>query len=115
MTATIELPQPRDRAELDMWVRRGCALVVAAVAAYSSYEHDLPDLAGRCRHLCALVLTTAGSIAPDWSLGLLCGLGGLAGGYLGARLQPHLPDTVLRLLLGVLAIALAALYTVQSL
>jgi hypothetical protein len=26
--------------DLDMWVRRGCALVVAAVAAYSSFEHQ---------------------------------------------------------------------------
>jgi hypothetical protein len=28
------------RADLDMWVRRGCALIVAAVAAYASYEHQ---------------------------------------------------------------------------
>jgi len=26
--------------DLEMWVRRGCALIVAAVAAYSSYEHQ---------------------------------------------------------------------------
>jgi uncharacterized protein len=36
-----------------------------------------------------LALTADGSIAPDWPLGLLCGAGGLAGGHLGARLQPR--------------------------
>jgi hypothetical protein len=28
------------RPNLDIWVRRGCALVVAAVAAYASYQHQ---------------------------------------------------------------------------
>ena len=59
-------------------------------------------------------LATAGDIAPDWGLGLLCGLGGLIGGYLGARLQPRLPETALRVLLGVLATALALLYLRQA-
>jgi uncharacterized protein len=59
-------------------------------------------------------LAEDGDIAPDWGLGLLCGLGGLIGGYLGARLQPRLPETALRLLLGVLATALAVLYLAQA-
>ncbi|MBQ1109669.1 sulfite exporter TauE/SafE family protein [Streptomyces anulatus] len=62
-----------------------------------------------------LSLTTTGDIAPYWSLGLACGLGGLCGGYLGARLQPRLPETALRLLLGVLALGVGALYAVQIL
>ncbi len=33
-----------------------------------------------------LSLTTGGDIAPDWTLGIACGAGGLLGGYLGARL-----------------------------
>ncbi|MFF5308426.1 hypothetical protein [Streptomyces massasporeus] len=48
-------------------------------------------------------------------LGLVCGLGGLIGGHLGAHPQPRLPETALRLLLGTLATALGALYAVQSL
>ncbi|MFI8320340.1 TSUP family transporter [Streptomyces sp. NPDC085529] len=55
-----------------------------------------------------LALADSGSIAPHWFLGLACGLGGLIGGYLGARLQPRLPEEALRLLLG-------ALYAVESL
>lgn len=57
-----------------------------------------------------LALTTNGDIAPQWTLGLVCGAGGLIGGFLGARLQPHIPETALRLLLGVLATALAVFY-----
>jgi hypothetical protein len=30
----------RGRAVVDVWVRRGCAVVVALVAAYASYEHQ---------------------------------------------------------------------------
>lgn len=62
-----------------------------------------------------LSLTGSGDIAPDWYLGLACGLGGLIGGYLGAHLQPRLPETGLRLLLGALAATLGVLYAVQSL
>jgi uncharacterized membrane protein YfcA len=60
-----------------------------------------------------LALFANGSIAPDWAIGIACGLGGLIGGYLGARLQP-LPDRALRLLLGCLAIGIGVLYLVQS-
>jgi hypothetical protein len=40
MTASIEPVPPRGRLDLETWVRRGCALMVAAVAAYSSFEHQ---------------------------------------------------------------------------
>lgn len=49
-----------------------------------------------------------------WPLGLACGLGGLIGGYFGARLQPHLPATFLRIFLGVVAVALALVYVAQA-
>ncbi|MFC9489251.1 sulfite exporter TauE/SafE family protein [Streptomyces hydrogenans] len=63
----------------------------------------------------ALSLTGSGDIAPDWWLGLACGLGGLVGGYLGARLQPRLPERALRMLLATLATTVGALYAVQAL
>ncbi|RZU54225.1 hypothetical protein EV385_6173 [Krasilnikovia cinnamomea] len=61
-----------------------------------------------------LALAAPGAVAPHWGVGLACGLGGLIGGYLGARLQPHLPERGLRLLLGVLATGLAVLYLFQA-
>lgn len=52
------------------------------------------------------IATSHVTSAPDWGLGLLLGVGGLAGGYVGARLQPHLPELSVRALLGVLVTAL---------
>ncbi|MFF8532092.1 sulfite exporter TauE/SafE family protein [Streptomyces sp. SAS_267] len=62
-----------------------------------------------------LSLTGSGGIAPHWLLGLACGVGGLIGGYLGARLQPRFPEKALRLLLGTLAAGVGALYAVETL
>ena len=75
---------------------------------------NLCDLDRGRRHLRALSWTATGTIAPDWRLGLVCGLGGLLGGYVGAWLQPWLPERALRLLLGLLAIGLASLYIIQA-
>ncbi|MET3961099.1 putative membrane protein YfcA [Marmoricola sp. OAE513] len=61
-----------------------------------------------------LALHTPGTIAPDWGLGIAAGVGGLAGGYVGARLQPRLPERALRALLGLLAFAVGVLYVVQA-
>lgn len=50
------------------------------------------------------------STQPDWALGLLFGLGGIAGMYLGARMQKFVPQFVLKLLLGSFMLALALHY-----
>ncbi|MFC8454795.1 TSUP family transporter [Kitasatospora sp. NPDC057223] len=92
----------------------GRGVPVATVAPAALTSTFITSIVGAGTYA-ALALTTAGDIAPDWLLGLSCGLGGLAGGNLGARLQPRLPETVLRLLLGVLATAVGTLYAVQGL
>jgi uncharacterized protein len=51
-----------------------------------------------------------GSVAPDWPTGIALGIGGLAGAYTGARIQRHLPDTVIRRVMGVLVVAIGARY-----
>jgi uncharacterized protein len=50
------------------------------------------------------------SVAPDWPTGIALGLGGLAGGYTGARIQSRMPDVLIRRLVGVLVIAIGASY-----
>ena len=50
------------------------------------------------------------SVAPDWPTGIALGLGGLAGGYTGARLQSRMPDVLIRRMVGVLVIAIGAYY-----
>jgi uncharacterized membrane protein YfcA len=52
---------------------------------------------------------------PDWALGILFGLGGAAGMYLGARTQKHVPQRVLRRGLGVMLLSMAAGYVWQFL
>jgi uncharacterized membrane protein YfcA len=42
------------------------------------------------------------SIAPDWLLGFLFGVGGFAGIYIGAVLQKYIPAWVLRSILGII-------------
>jgi hypothetical protein len=49
-----------------------------------------------------------GPVAPNWPTGIALGIGGIAGGYLGARMQSRLPDTLIRRAVGILAIAIAA-------
>jgi uncharacterized membrane protein YfcA len=62
-----------------------------------------------------LSLHTQGSVAPDWPTGLALGVGGLAGGYTGARVQSRLPDLLIRRVLGVLVVAIGARYLVSGL
>ena len=47
---------------------------------------DVPHFAHGACLFAALDLTGRGNIAPDWPVGLLRGLGGLADGYLGGML-----------------------------
>jgi uncharacterized protein len=56
-----------------------------------------------------------GSVAPNWPTGIALGVGGLAGGYTGARLQSRLPDVLIRRLVGILVIAIGARYLWSSL
>jgi len=50
---------------------------------------------------------------PNWPLGLSLGVGGLIGMYLGARLQRHVPERVLRIGLSLLTLAIAIAYLFQ--
>jgi len=90
---------------------RGIPLAQVAPAALASTF--VTSLAGAATYL-ILAAATTGDIAPHWTLGLLCGLGGLIGGYLGAHLQPRLPERGLRFLLGALASGLAVLYITDA-
>jgi uncharacterized protein len=62
-----------------------------------------------------LSLHQHGQVAPSWPTGIALGVGGLAGGYLGARVQSRLPDVLIRRLVGVLVVAIGARYLVLGL
>jgi hypothetical protein len=91
----------------------GSGMSVAVVAPAALVSTFATSIVGALTYA-VLAINASGSIAPNWSVGLACGLGGLVGGYLGALLQPHLPERQLRLLLGTLAIVLAVLYLVEA-
>ncbi|MER6832305.1 sulfite exporter TauE/SafE family protein [Streptosporangium sp. NPDC000563] len=92
----------------------GRGLSMARVAPAALASTFVTSIVGALTYA-VLALIAPGDIAPVWALGLLCGLGGLIGGYVGAHLQPRLPEVGLRLLLGTLAVALAGLYAAQAL
>jgi uncharacterized membrane protein YfcA len=87
---------------------------VAVVAPAGLASTFLTSVAGVATYA-VLALTSTQPIAPDWTLGLACGLGGLLGGYLGARLQPKVPEKALRRLLAAVAVGLAITYIIQAL
>lgn len=91
----------------------GAGLSVARVAPAALASTLVTSTVGVCSYA-LLSLFTSGPIRPEWAVGISCGLGGLVGGYVGARLQPHLPEALLRALLGTVAVGLAALYVLQA-
>lgn len=51
-----------------------------------------------------------GSVGPRWGVGIAIGVGGFLGGDIGARLQPRLPDQLIRRILGLLVAAIGLRY-----
>lgn len=53
------------------------------------------------------------SAMPDWPLGILFGIGGFVGMYLGARSQKFVPQGFIKLMLGIVIVFIAVMYIVQ--
>jgi uncharacterized membrane protein YfcA len=53
------------------------------------------------------------SIAPDWLLGILFGLGGMCGMYLGARCQKYVPAKAIKWMLSGIIVFTAAKYIID--
>lgn len=65
-------------------------------------------------HLLATSSIAAGvNVSPDWTLGILFGVGGLLGTYVGARFQKYLPDKVIKVILTFLILFLSITYISQ--
>lgn len=86
--------------------------LVGSVAPAALLATFITSCAGAATYA-VLAITDRPGAAPDWALGLACGVGGLVGGYLGASLQARLPQRSLQLLLGTLAVALSLAYLVE--
>jgi uncharacterized protein len=92
----------------------GRGMRVADVAPAALASTFVTSVAGAIA-FAVIALGADGSIAPDWTIGVAAGLGGLAGGYWGARWSHLAPERALRFLLGGVAIGLAATYFVLAL
>jgi uncharacterized membrane protein YfcA len=60
-----------------------------------------------------LPATQGVSPAPDWPLGILFGIGGFVGMYLGAKTQKFMPQKAIRVIVGFAILFLAASYVIQ--
>jgi len=70
---------------------------------------------GFYEYISYLPMSQGTAVRPDWMLGALFGIGGLAGTFVGARLQKYLPELWIRLLLGVIVTGVALNYVRQFL
>lgn len=53
------------------------------------------------------------SAMPDWTLGILFGMGGFVGMYLGARFQKFMPQRFIKTMIGIAIVSLALKYIIQ--
>ncbi|MGD8961681.1 MAG: sulfite exporter TauE/SafE family protein [Desulfobacterales bacterium] len=63
----------------------------------------------------SLIPVNGAVAAPDWLLGILFGVGGLLGMYLGARAQKHVPARWIKLMLAGVITFVASKYILQYL
>ncbi len=85
---------------------------IAGAALFGTFVTSIVGV-GFYELLARLPISAGTAVRPDWLLGALFGLGGLAGTFLGARLQKHLPERWIRLFLGILVTGLALNYIRQ--
>lgn len=90
-------------------------LPVYTVAGAALAGTFITSIAGVVYYHILATTTIAGSasVAPDWLLGALFGVGGLLGTYVGARIQKFLPDRVIKVILTALILFLAFSYIGQ--
>lgn len=90
-----------------------CDLPVYTIAGATLMSTLATSVAGVIIYQILDFFQTGQSVAPDWSLGLLFGLGGMGGMYCGARLQKHVPSRLIKGMLCVLILGTAGKYVVE--
>lgn len=90
-------------------------LPVYTIAGTTLLGNFLTSLSGLLFFLGLSFFFPGEPVAPDWSLGLLFGLGGLLGIYCGARAQRFVPERHIRILLALILIGTATRYVFEAL
>jgi hypothetical protein len=84
---------------------------VAPAALSSTFATSLAGVAT----FSVLAAQQHGSVAPNWPTGIALGIGGLAGGYAGARMHARMPEAIIRRLLALVVIAVGIRYLIGGL
>lgn len=90
------------------------ALPVYAVAGATLFATFLTSVAGVSFYFMLAPFYPDLAVAPDWRMGILVGLGGMCGMYLGARCQKYVPATALKCLLAAILLFTAIRYLGQG-
>ncbi len=85
-------------------------LPVYAVAGAALMGTFITSVAGVAFYQVLAIFYTEMSVAPDWMLGFLLGFGGFVGIYLGARCQKYVPARLIKLVLCICVMVVAARY-----
>lgn len=85
-------------------------LPVHAIAGASLMGTFITSIAGVIIYQVLAFVYPGMSVAPDWYLGILFGIGGLFGMYLGAKCQKHFPANVIKLILCICVLFIASKY-----
>jgi len=87
-----------------------CGLPVYTVAGAALMGTFVTSIAGVIFYQAIAPFYPDLSIAPDWLLGILFGLGGMCGMYFGARCQKYVPAKVIKWMLGGIIVFTALKY-----
>jgi uncharacterized membrane protein YfcA len=87
-----------------------CGLPVYTVAGAALLGTLVTSVAGVGFYQILSVFHAGQSVAPDWGLGLLFGLGGMCGMYCGARVQKHVPSRLIKGMLSAIIFGTALKY-----
>lgn len=90
-------------------------LPVYTVAGAALMGTFVTSVAGVAFYQAIAPLYPSMSVAPDWPLGLLFGLGGMIGMYLGARMQKHVPARAIKWMLAAVIVYTGGKYVLDFL
>ena len=89
-------------------------LPVYTVAGAALMGTFVTSVAGVVFYQILAIMNPEQSIAPDWLLGFLFGIGGIIGMYLGARCQKHVPAKLIKWMLAVLIVFISLKYASEA-
>ena len=87
-----------------------CGLPVYTVAGAALMGTLVTSVVGVAFYQILSIFHSGQSIAPDWLLGILFGIGGTLGMYCGARLQKYVPALYIKTMLLTIILSTAAGY-----